>query len=327
MTLPTEFIRYLPPELQGLSWRAFPQDGKLLLFDRGTGLNVLLEGDETAHFRQIAPRSLLIAVTNACNLTCDFCYRSKQAHSLWTYDSLLRFCQEADEWGVLEVAFGGGEPLLFPRWDDLITELYETTHLSINFTTNGMHLTEDFLQSIAGKYGQIRLSLYEDNQWRDTIPLFAQAGARFGVNWMITPATLPRIDEDFIHLLDMGVSDVLLISYKGSDESLRLNNTERAIFADFVNRAYENFGSLAQLKLDACWGPTLPDVPRLFIEDDCGAGFGVLSITPDQIVKPCSFHHVHAAFQTLDEVREFWNEQHARRDPTCIGGCSRPGGC
>src|SRR5579871_4044537 len=126
------FRAYLPAELRPLPWRAHPLDGKLLLFDRNSGLNVLLDGDETGHLQRVAPRSLLIAVTNACNLTCPFCYRDLASPSRWRYDTLLQFCQEANEWGVLEVAFGGGEPMLFPRWADFIDELHSTTNLGIN---------------------------------------------------------------------------------------------------------------------------------------------------------------------------------------------------
>ena len=111
---------FLPPEVRGLPWRTHPMDGKLLLFERDTGLNALLEGDETAHLRRIAPRTLLVAITNACNLTCDFCYRDLENRSLWRYETLLDFCRAADEWGVLECAFGGGEPMLFPRWAEFI---------------------------------------------------------------------------------------------------------------------------------------------------------------------------------------------------------------
>lgn len=111
--LAAPFIPYLPAELREKLWRAFPLDGKLLLFDRDSGLNVLVEGDETRHVQQIAPRTLLIAVTNACNRTCSFCYRDRKASSLWDYAALVQLCRNADAWGVIEVAFGGGEPLLF----------------------------------------------------------------------------------------------------------------------------------------------------------------------------------------------------------------------
>src|SRR5689334_3175806 len=73
------YLPYLPPELRGFLWRAHPLDGKLLLFERDTGLNLLLEGDETADLRRLAPRTLLIAITNACNMTCPFCYRDQES--------------------------------------------------------------------------------------------------------------------------------------------------------------------------------------------------------------------------------------------------------
>src|SRR5579872_6935690 len=119
------FRDYLPPQLRALPWQVHPLDGKLLLFERNTGLNILLDGEETQHLLRTAPRTLLIAVTNACNLTCPFCYRDLASASTWRYDTLLKFCQDADRWGVLEVAFGGGEPTVFPRWQEFMVELYE----------------------------------------------------------------------------------------------------------------------------------------------------------------------------------------------------------
>lgn len=65
------FLVYLSSQLRDLRWHPHLLDGKLLLFDRDTGLNVLLEGDETRHLQRVAPRTLLIAVTNACNLTSE----------------------------------------------------------------------------------------------------------------------------------------------------------------------------------------------------------------------------------------------------------------
>ncbi len=314
-----DFVSFVPAELQHLMWRMHALDGKLLLFDRDTGLNVLLEGEETAHFRRIAPRSLLIAVTNACNLTCPFCYRNRGVRSVWDYDTLLRFCQAADQWGVLEVAFGGGEPMLFPRWDEFVCELYDTTRLSVNFTTNGTCLTGEFLQCIAGKYGQIRLSLYEDNHWPETIRLLVDADARFGVNWLITPHELARIETMFAELLAYGVRDFLLISYKGADPALHLNADEHQHLAVFINRVYQ----LVQIKLDACWGNTLPNVPRLFAEDDCNAGDAILSITSDKLIKPCSFHPIGIPFETIDDVRAFWVRQRMACAAAPITGCAR----
>ena len=62
---------YLPPQVRDLNWQPHPLDGALLLFERETGLNIKLEGEETAHLQRLAPRTLLIAVTNICNLSCS----------------------------------------------------------------------------------------------------------------------------------------------------------------------------------------------------------------------------------------------------------------
>lgn len=285
----------------------------------------MLEGEETQHFQRVAPRSLLIAVTNACNLTCPFCYRDPESRSVWRYETLLEFCQEADQWGVLEVAFGGGEPMLFPRWGEFINELYTTTGLCLNFTTNGMLLTDDFLHLISGKYGQIRVSLYEDNQWQQTLSLLNRTHARFGVNWLITPAELEDIETKFAQLLALGVRDFLLLSYKGDDLSMHLNSAQRQRFSTFVNRIYQQFGAIVQIKLDICWGNSLPDVPRLFTHSDCGAGDEFLSIGSDKHIKACSFQRTSTgvAFETLQDVRHIWETRRMARRAALIGGCAR----
>ena len=260
----TTYRDYLPPQLQKVNWKLHPLDGALLLFDRDTGINIKLEDYETSHLTRVAPRTLLIAVTNICNLSCNFCYRNLKSPSEWTYDSLMQFCQQASEWGVLEVAFGGGEPMLFPDWERLIHELYETSQLAINFTTNGMKLTDDFLQSIAGKYGNIRLSLYDTNHYEETIKLLVRNNARFGVNWLITPDELPNLERKFLYLLGLGVRDFLLLSYKGNDRTMHFNQAQYAEFATLMSKLYHATKSIAQLKLDVCWGDLLPDVPRAY---------------------------------------------------------------
>ncbi|HLY25439.1 MAG TPA: radical SAM protein [Aggregatilineales bacterium] len=322
------FTPYLPPPLRDLPWRAHPMDGKLLLFERNTGLNVLLEGEETAHFQRIAPRSLLVAVTNACNMTCPFCYRDLESRSLWRYENLLQFCQEADAWGVLEVAFGGGEPMVFPRWQEFICALHETTGLGINFTTNGTLLTEDFLRAIAGHYGQIRVSLYEgneDNHWPETVVLLTRCGARYGVNWLITPADLDGIEAKFMKLLALGVRDFLLLSYKGADPRMHLGAEEMRRFSNFVKAMHARFGAAVQIKLDVCWGDSLGDVPRLFSRDDCGAGDDFLSITSDKHVKVCSFQQTNTGlpFDTIADLRQIWERLRKSRLAATIGGCAR----
>jgi sulfatase maturation enzyme AslB (radical SAM superfamily) len=93
-----------------VNFREHALDGAKLLFDRAHGTNILLPGQSA---KRQAPRVLQIGLLTPCNLTCSFCYRDQAAPSRLTSEFLLDLLRGAAEWGVLEVAFGGGEPLLF----------------------------------------------------------------------------------------------------------------------------------------------------------------------------------------------------------------------
>ena len=127
----------------------------------------------------------------------------------------------------------------------------------------------------------------------------------------------------FAELLALGVRDFLLVSYKGADPALHLDAGEYQRLAGFINGIYRQLGTQIQIKLDACWGNALPNVPRLFVEDDCGAGDAILSITSDKRIKPCSFHHLSIPFDTIDEVRAYWERVRLARETAHIAGCAR----
>lgn len=296
---------------QGL--RRFPVDGGVVLFDRDTGMNVLVEADEMLR----APRSVQFAITNRCNLACSFCSRDQSSASAWTHDTAFEMLSGLANAGVLEVAFGGGEPFAFRGFSKLVRRLYDETPLAVSATTNGMLVTRDVLAELAGAYGQLRLSLYDDNDWRTRVKLFADAGARFGVNYLVTPARLATLTEVVVELAALGCKDVLLLSYNGRDRAMHVvDGVGLAAQVQLLARALPNM----RIALDVCWGERLEAVPRLFAKGDCGAGREFLVVTSDQRVMPCSFHHVSYPAATADEVMAVWHAKQmgmAAHDPGC----------
>ena len=84
-------------------------------FDRQTGVNVLFdEVSVPSDLLHVAPRFVSIALTNRCDLKCDFCYAPKNRHEL-SFEQLKLWLTELDRNGCLGVGFGGGEPTLHPR--------------------------------------------------------------------------------------------------------------------------------------------------------------------------------------------------------------------
>jgi MoaA/NifB/PqqE/SkfB family radical SAM enzyme len=299
-------------------------DSALLLFDRDTGLNALCEGVETAELRQLAPRMVQFGITNNCNLACTFCSRDMIARSEWTSESAFEILSALSASGVLEVAFGGGEPWVFPDFTALVCRLYDETELAVNFTTNGLALTKEKISAIKGKYGQLRLSLYNDNDWRSRVSMLADEQARFGVNYLVTPERLLELETIVLELCDLGCNDILLLSYNGYDDSLHLNCQQAIDLARQVELLAKALRRRCQIKLGVCWGEHLDRIPRLFNRDDCGAGRDFVVLTSDKKLQPCSFHQVAIPVETAEDILNIWSHSRSEMSsPATIPGCAR----
>lgn len=307
-----------------MAFRTFSLDGAMLLFDRDTGMNVLCDGPETEHLRQRAPRVVQFGLTNRCNLACAFCSRDLGASSEWTAESAYAMLSGLADAGVLEVAFGGGEPLAFRGFTELVRRLYDETPLAVNFTTNGLGLTPSRVAELKGKYGQLRLSLYDDNDWRARVSMLVNGDARFGVNWLVTPARLGEVETLVLELAALGCRDILLLSYNGQDRSLHLEPLESRELAMRVSALSRALRGKCQLKLDVCWGERMEGVPRLFDRNDCGAGRDFIVLTSDRKVMPCSFHHLAIRVGTASDVMAVWHERRVDlSSASTIPGCAR----
>jgi MoaA/NifB/PqqE/SkfB family radical SAM enzyme len=281
-----------------------------------------MRGDETAHCTQHAPRVVQMSMTNACNKTCGFCYRPLEAKSRWTYDTIVDFARYLDRWGVLELALGGGEPTVFPRFPQLVRQLWRDTSLAINFTTNGTRLTDDLLGELAGFVGQIQVSVYDDEALDGTIERLVAHGMRFGLNYLVTPHRLRTLDLDILRWADMGVADVLLLSYKGR-EALHLNDAELASLDSRILRLHEHLRGRLQLKVDVCWSTRLAHAPQLFFDEDCRAGSLFMSVTSEREVLSCSFGSGAIPFERFEELPDIYQMlKHARRAAPSPG-CAR----
>lgn len=129
------------------------------LFDRSTGLNVLLDEISVPialHTR--APRQVSIALTNRCDLACAHCYAPKSRDEL-RFDTVTRWLAELDAAGTFGVGFGGGEPTLHPEFVKLCQYAAHETRLSVSFTTHGHHVDKELAERLLGSVHFIRVSM------------------------------------------------------------------------------------------------------------------------------------------------------------------------
>jgi MoaA/NifB/PqqE/SkfB family radical SAM enzyme len=306
-----------------MHWRALELDGEVLLFDRETGTNMLVTNEKTKGLRRAAPRMLQVALTNACDKSCEFCYRPMDARSRWTFDDLVELARFCDEWGVLELAFGGGEPTLFPRFGELLRAIWRETGLCPSFTTHGKRLDAALLREIRGSFGQLQVSVYDEDDTGAIVDLLVAEGARFGLNYLVTPARARTIEADVMAFVARGVRDMLFLSYKGGDPALHLSPRECAMFDASLAKLHRLLGPRVALKVDVCWAKRLVHTPQLLDADDCGANVDFLSLTSDKRVLACSFTDAGRTFDRLSEIRTIWQEMQATREAAPAPGCAR----
>lgn len=218
----TEDARHVGTTSTRRLWKQRCSPEGLHLFDRTSGLNVLLdEVPVPAALWSRAPRQVSIALTNRCDLACSHCYAPKSRDEL-RYDVVTRWLAELDTNGALGVGFGGGEPTLYPGFLNLCQHAARETQLSVTFTTHGHHIDENLASGLRESVHFIRVSMdgvgktYEAIRRRSFRELQARLRlirtiCRFGINMVVNERTLPDLDEAASIAEDVGACEFLLL--------------------------------------------------------------------------------------------------------------------
>lgn len=203
-------------------WKLRSSPAGLHLFNRSTGLNVLMdEVSVLAALHSRAPRQVSIALTNRCDLACVHCYAPKSLDEL-RFDAITRWLAELDANGTLGIGFGGGEPTLYPGFVRLCQHAAHKTRMSVSFTTHGHHIDSELAERLRGSVNFIRVSMdgvgatYESIRRRPFSELLARLEhvrhiSRFGINVVVNERTLSDLDDVACVAADAGACELLLL--------------------------------------------------------------------------------------------------------------------
>jgi MoaA/NifB/PqqE/SkfB family radical SAM enzyme len=212
--------RVLSRNRKGFKLRAGPSG--LHLFDRKTGWNVLLDEVRIPPTQWArAPRQMSIALTNACDLGCSYCYAPKTFGSL-DADRLAGWLSELDENGGFGVGFGGGEPTLHRNFIEICRNAGNQTNLAVTFTTHAHRITPEYPDQLKGSVHFIRVSMdgigatYEALRGRPFAALQSRIEivreiAPFGINYVVNARTLRNLDAALELAGEWGASEFLLL--------------------------------------------------------------------------------------------------------------------
>lgn len=108
------------------------------------------------------PRMNLM-VTGKCNLNCLHCFNAKDNAPLNTelsYEQIINILDQAKDIGVHAFTLTGGEPLIHPRFLDIVRAIYDRNMYVFELNTNGLMLTQKMLDVFKelGCYPLIKIS-------------------------------------------------------------------------------------------------------------------------------------------------------------------------
>jgi len=259
------------------------------LFDRRTGLNVLID-DRLPPDRSEAPAYTSIALTNACDLKCPYCYAPKHAAKL-TASDVLGWATELDAHGCLGLGLGGGEPTLFPEFSQLCRAIANRTELAVTITTHGHRLTQQLIEELTGAVHFIRISMdgvgttYERlrgrsfNQFRTALERLAPV-IPFGINYVVNGDTLPELDSAAVLVKELGARQLLLLPEVRAGTSVLAPEHRRSL-SEWVRINYKRLPLAISVQ-----GIEGVKVPRLF---PCGAEPEMAHINADGELKQNAF--------------------------------------
>ena len=146
------------------------------------------------------PEFLDIKITNFCEGNCPYCYMD----ALDTNPHDLNIVQKIkDYFGNLtpnqkpfQVALGGGEPTSHPHFIEIL-KTFADLDIVPNYTTNGMHITQELLEATK-KYSEgVAVSTHPhlESYWKSATQDFSDAGIKTMLHIIISDKT--SIDEFF----------------------------------------------------------------------------------------------------------------------------------
>lgn len=295
-----------------------------------TPVNNSLSARCLSRYRLCAPETVHWAVTLRCEADCPDCYAARYRN--WSYRELdpaeaLRVVDKIAEWGVLQLALGGGEPLLRPDICDIASRASGNS-LVVHITTGFNELDCDTLKKLSGSIATMQFGIKHERllaqpaaeigKLKRVVTALGESGIGTGANLILSNSLIRHFDRVIEYLVQCGFLKITLLRYKPPASEARW--------------AIENPAKDALLEFETVLSRIVARYPDVFFRVDCALSFlqrrldprealfagirgcvaasRIVALSPDGSVFPCSqLIHPRCRLGDImeDDCAELWN--------------------
>lgn len=265
------------------------------IFDRSSGTNILL--DEIIPPRNhwtSSPRQVSIALTNACDLECTHCFASKIPARL-NFEAVKQWMLELDSAGCFGIGFGGGEPMLYPKIQELCHFGSSNTNLAITVTSHGLRLSASLVDALKSSINFLRISMdgvydtYEKIRGRSFTSLLEKLSLikghiPFGINYVVNEVTITDLTTAAIIAEKYQAEELLLLPEAAHGRGKAATQQTLTHLSDWINSYRGNL----QLSISSAHSELVKSQSPLPSEAE---EIAFSHIDANGILKRCSFDH------------------------------------
>lgn len=259
---------------------------------------------------------LEIEITTRCNLNCKHCYNRNYTQIDMPLKKIQQFYNFAKEYKVKNFIISGGEAIMHPEFDKLMTFIRKNPHaFRLVLQTNGTQITSEKYE-ILRNFNLIHIS-YDPVE---SVRLLGSKNLKLAVDLKkngIKSYLFCTIHKKNFHLINDIVADA---NKAGIDIGFNVcvpteNNEKNLLSKDEFSKVEEKlFDYFKKGKILRFTSPLTAVFNPLFrgsftkIKGGCTAGIGSCIIAPNGDVLPCPFFRIKAGNAFEESLKKIWFE-------------------
>lgn len=253
------------------------------------------------------PDIMVIEVTHNCPLFCKHCFLNagKKGISM-ELKELQKICKEIIALGVDMIQLTGGEPLIYPGIEKIISYICES-NTKLFIATSGMIISSkiyEYLALIKNTGGWVQVSLdgleATHNNLRGNPSSYSRA-VKFITNLIskevevqvatcVTTESINEVEDLCKKVKDWGVRvhRIGVVSERGRAKENEIHSSVefRKKVKNIKNNLKEKYSS-PNFTISGFENEIKPEMQRNIKSKNCGAGYRTLKISPDYNIHPC----------------------------------------